>query len=121
MNSFELRAVGNLAANPELVKRGGKTYCRFCLVGNDYAGKGEEGEAREVTTGLYLVAFNGLAQAIADNARKGDQLIIDAHIRANNWLEKGGETVYDYSYIVDGFKFGSPGAAKRAEFSQAAA
>ena len=71
MNSFNLTAVGNLAKNPELAVKGDTTYTRFCLVGNDYAGKDEQGNARETVTSLWFVAFEGLGEAIAKNARKG--------------------------------------------------
>jgi len=57
MNSFKLTAVGNLARNPELVAKSDTLYTRFCLVGNDYAGRDEEGAAREVVTSLWFVAF----------------------------------------------------------------
>ena len=50
MNSFRLTAVGNLARDPELAAHTDKSYARFCLVGSDYAGKDEEGSAREVVT-----------------------------------------------------------------------
>lgn len=114
MNSFTLNAVGNLAADPELVKSD-TTYARFCLVGNDYAGKDEEGMVREVVTSVWFVAFGALGEAIARNARKGDQLIVDARIRANNWIDKHGEKQYDHSFVVQGFRFGAPGKAKREE------
>lgn len=115
MNSFTLLAVGNLARNPELVAKSDTMYTRFCLVGNDYAGKDEEGAAREVVTSLWFVAFGALGEAIAKNARKGDQLIVDARIRANNWTDKQGEKQYDHSFIVQGFRFGAPGKTKREE------
>ena len=115
MNSFTLTAVGNLARNPELVARNDTSYTRFCLVGNDYAGKDEEGAAREVTTSLWFTAFGALGEALARNARKGDQLIIEAHVRASNWTDKQGEKQYDHSFIVDGFRFGAPGRVKREE------
>jgi single-strand DNA-binding protein len=70
MNSFTLTAVGNLARNPELVAKGDKSYARLCLVGNDYAGKDEEGAAREVVTSLWFVAFGALGESIAQHARK---------------------------------------------------
>src|SRR5438552_3652467 len=76
MNSFKLIAVGNLARNPELVAKGEMLYTRFCLVGNDYAGRDEEGAAREVITSLWITAFGALGEAIAKNALKGDQLIV---------------------------------------------
>ncbi|HEY6484343.1 MAG TPA: single-stranded DNA-binding protein [Steroidobacteraceae bacterium] len=116
MNSFNLTAVGNLARNPELVAKSDTLYTRFCLVGNDYAGKDEEGATREVITSLWFVAFGALGEAIARNARKGDQLIVDARIRANNWTDKQGEKQYDHSFVVQGFRFGAPGKAKREEF-----
>jgi single-strand DNA-binding protein len=115
MNSFSLTAVGNLARNPELVSKGDKSHARFCLVGNDYAGKDEEGAAREVVTSLWFVAFGAMGEAIARNCRKGDQLIVDARVRSSNWTDEQGEKQYDHSFIVQGFKFGAPGKAKREE------
>lgn len=115
MNSFTLTAVGNLARNPELVSKADKSYARFCLVGNDYAGKDEEGVAREVVTSLWFVAFGAMGEVIARNARKGDQLIVDARVRSSNWTDEQGEKQYDHSFIVQGFRFGAPGKVKREE------
>jgi single-strand DNA-binding protein len=115
MNSFTLIAIGNLAANPELIAKNETMYTRFCLVGNDYAGRDDEGSAREVVTSVWFVAFGALGEAITRNARKGDQLIIDARIRANNWIDRHGEKQYDYSFVVQGFRFGAPGRVKREE------
>ena len=116
MNSFTLTAIGNLARNPDLVAKGDTLYTRFCLVGNDYAGRDEEGGARELVTSIWFVAFGILGEALAKNARKGDQLIVKARVRTNNWTDKQGEKQYDHSFIVEGFRFGAPGKAKREEF-----
>jgi len=116
MNSFKLIAVGNLARNPELVAKGDTLYAKFLLVGNDYVGRDEEGAAREVVTSLWFTAFGAMGEAIAKNALKGDQLVVEAHIRANNWIDKQGEKQYDHSFVVDSFRFGAPGPAKREEF-----
>ncbi len=116
MNSFMLTAIGNLARNPDLVAKGDTLYTRFCLVGNDYGGRDEEGTAREIVTSLWFVAFGILGEALAKNARKGDQLIVKARVRSNNWTDKQGEKQYDHSFIVEGFRFGAPGKAKREEF-----
>src|ERR1700740_2255898 len=115
MNSFRLTAVGNLARDPELAAKNDTSYTRFCLVGNDYAGKDEEGAAREVVTTLWFVDFGALGEAIARNARKGDQLIVEARVRSNNWTDKQGEKQYDYSFVIEGFRFGAPGKIKREE------
>ncbi len=116
MNSFTLTAIGNLARNPDLVAKGEALYTRFCLVGNDYGGRDEEGAARELVTSLWFVAFGVLGEALAKNARKGDQLIVTARVRANNWTDKQGGKQYDHSFIVEGFRFGAPGKVKREEF-----
>jgi single-strand DNA-binding protein len=118
MNSFNLTAVGNLASDPELAVKVDKTYTRFCLVGNDYAGKNDNGDAQEITTGLWFVAFDHLGESIAKNARTGDQLIVQAHIRSNNWTDKDGERQYDHSFVVQSFRFGAPGRVKREEFAR---
>lgn len=117
MHSFTLTAVGNLAKDPEIAVKGGTTHAHICLVGNDYAGKDSEGKAREAVTSLYFVAFDSVGETIAKNARKGDQLIIQAHVRANNWIDKDGEKRYDHSYVIQSFRFGAPGRAKREELA----
>lgn len=117
MNSFTLTAVGNLARNPEAVAKGDVMYTRFCLVGNDYAGKDEKGTPREIVTSLWFVAFGPLGEALVRNTRKGDQLIVEAQVRANNWTDKQGEKQYDHDFVVQGFRFGAPGKAKREEFN----
>ena len=117
MNSFTLTAVGNLATEPELAVKGGTTYARICLVGNDYAGKDADGNAREAVTSLWFTAFDSLGEAIAKNARKGDQLILQAQVRSDNWTDKEGVKQYDHSFIVQNFRFGAPGRAKREELA----
>jgi single-strand DNA-binding protein len=118
MNSFTITAVGNLATDPELAAKGETTYTRICLVGNDYAGKDAHGDAREAVTSVYFVAFDNLGEAIAKHARKGDQLILQAQIRANNWTDKEGEKHYDHSNVIQNFRFGAPGRAKREELAE---
>jgi len=118
MDSFKITAVGNLAKSPELDAKGDRSYARFCLIGNDYAGKDEDGSAREIVTSLWFVAFGSLAETIAKSGRKGDQLFVEARIRSNNWIDKQGEKQYDYSFVVEGFRFGAPGKAKREELEE---
>jgi single-strand DNA-binding protein len=117
MNSFTLTAVGNLAKDPELASKGDTTYAKLHLVGNDYAGKDAQGNVREEVTGVWFVAFDNLGEAIARNARKGDQLILQAQMRADNWTDKEGEKQYAYSFVVQNFRFGAPGKAKREQLA----
>ena len=117
MNSFTVTAVGNLAKDPECAVKGDTTYTRICLVGNDYAGKDEHGNAREVVTSLWFVAFESLGETIAKNVRKGDQLILQANILSNIWTDKDGEKQYDHSFVIQSFRFGAPGKIKREELA----
>ena len=118
MNSFTLTAIGNLAQEPELATKGDAMYTRFCLVGNDYGGKDDQGNLKQTVTSMWFVAFGALGEAIARNARKGDQLIITAFARANNWIDKQGRQQYALTYVVEGFRFGAPGKTKREAFAE---
>ncbi len=118
MNSFTLTAIGNLSRDPELIVKGERMYARFCLIGHDYAGRDEEGGERELLTSIWFVAFGALGEAIARNASKGDQLILEAQVRADNWVDRQGERRYDYAYVVQGFRFGAPGKSKREELAR---
>jgi single-strand DNA-binding protein len=60
-----------------------------------------------------------MAEAIARHARRGDQLIVDARVRANNWTDSDGERTFGHSFICEGFRFGAPGRAKREELDAA--
>src|SRR3569832_2270045 len=93
-------AVGNLARKTELDAKVEVFYTRFCLVGNDYGRRDEEGAAREFITSLWFTAFGALGEAIAKNALKGDQLIVEARVRSNNWptsREKSSTTTHSFS------------------------
>ena len=117
MNSFTVTAIGNLAKDPEFSAKGDTAYTRICLVGNDYAGKDEHGNSREAVTTMWFVAFESLGETIAKNVRKGDQLILQAQIRSNNWTDEDGEKRYDHSFVVQSFRFGAPGKIKREELA----
>jgi single-stranded DNA-binding protein len=120
MNSFTLRAVGALACNPERLAKGDTHYTRFRLVGNDYAGRDTGGEAREVITSLGFVAFGALGEALSQNARKGDQLIVEAILRPDDWTEKTANHP-DHGFVVTGFRFGAAGRARQCELEGRAA
>jgi single-stranded DNA-binding protein len=107
MNSFRLTAVGTLARNPELTAKEDITFARFCLTGNDYAGESEKDGPRESVTSLWFIAFGKIAESIARHSRKGDQLILEARIGANNWIDKDGEMQRGHTFIVTGFLFGA--------------
>ena len=52
----------------------------------------------------------------AKHTLKGDQLILEARVQSNNLTDGQGHNHYDYSFVVTGFRFGAPGAARREIF-----
>lgn len=113
MNSFTLTAIGHLSRNPQLVVKGDLTVARFCLIGNDYAGRDEQGGSREIVTCVCFVAFGAVAEAIARHSRTGDQLIVEAQVRVERRPCAQGERRQEHSYVVQGFRFGAPGRLRR--------
>jgi single-strand DNA-binding protein len=103
--------VGNLAKSPTRVN-GEQAITKFTLISNEYAGKNEDGTIRERTVSIQFTAFRWIAEAIAQNAMKGDQMIVIFRIE-NNHYEKNGMEVYGYNFIVDEFTLGAPGKEKR--------
>ncbi len=111
--SFQVVAVGRLAKQPELKHKGETAYCNITLIGNDYAGQG----AKPTVTTLFIVAFGKYAEALAEHTRKGDQLIVNAHIEDNSF-QQGDKTRYGVEYILDSFCWGAPGPEKRRELAR---
>ena len=108
--------VGNLAKAVVVSGNGDRAVARFTLISNEYAGKDNEtGDACDRLVSIHFTAFRAKAEAIAKNAMKGDQLIVDYRIENNNF-QKDGEDVYGYNFVVEDFTFGAPGKEKREQF-----
>jgi single-stranded DNA-binding protein len=113
MSSFSFRAIGYLARNPEMVASDKGTFWRFCLTSEDYT-VDEEGRPTVTVQSIWLVATDLTGAAIADSARKRDQLFVDGNIRRYHWTANGSDAA---TFVVTGFRFGArrsgggPGAA----------
>jgi single-stranded DNA-binding protein len=103
MNSFTLRAIGNLSRDPEFVIRGEETYARFCLAGNDIEASNGGRPSRESATKIWFTANGSMGEEIVTKARKGDQLFVEA--MAQTMMGSG--SAYDHTFIVKGFMFGA--------------
>ena len=112
MSSFSVRAIGYLARNPDFMATENGSYCRFCLKSDDYSEDDEQGHFTVVSQSVWFVATHLMGAAIADNARKGDQLFVEGKIRQHHWTAKGRNE--DTTFVVTGFRFGArrggPGA-----------
>ncbi len=119
MNSFTLTAVGNVARNPETTVDGDTHYTRFCLVGTDYAGRDQEGTVHTIVTSIWFVACGSVGQAIAENVRKGDQLILEARVRSNVRADGSGNSQHEYAFVVQAVRFGAPAKDRCVEIDAA--
>ena len=112
MRSFVLQAVGHLTRNPEKVTRGARTYTRFCLRNIYYdvsQSGGQASESSEEFTCVWFGAYGPFGELILRYARKGDQLIVEAHPPDSHTLKTDVAPYYDF--VVDGMRFGSLGPA----------
>lgn len=116
MNIFAY--AGRLAAPVELRKNGDTSVARFRLIRNEYAGKDDNGNAKERTVSIQFAAFNRRAEAIAANAMVGDQLIVYATVKNNNWTDAEGKDRYEYNFEIEDWEFGAPGQAKREKMAE---
>jgi single-stranded DNA-binding protein len=105
VNSFTVIAIGTLAREAELLGKGNAICARFCLVADDYLC--DEDGTRPIVTAMWFVAFGSIGLEIATSARQGDQLIVEAQVRANNWGERDLHRQCGYCFVVQGFRFGA--------------
>ena len=104
MSSFAFSAIGYLARNPEVVATERGSFCRFCLTGEDFTEDDEEGRFTVGVQNFWFVATHLMGAAIADGARKRDQLFVQGKIRQHHWTANGrGEA----TLVVTGFRFGA--------------
>ncbi len=120
MSSFAVSAIGYLARNPEVVATDKGTFCRFCLTSEDYTEDDEQGRFTVIVQSIWFVATHLIGAAIADRARKGDQLFVEGKIRRYHWTANGSD---DATFVVTGFRFGArkggPGATSTTVSSEA--
>lgn len=111
---------GRLAKEPVFRDGGRSPVCYVTLIRNEYAGRDDQGAAKERRVSIDFTAFDGIAHAIAENACVGDQLILSYRVANNNRDVGNGQTEYGYSFIIESFEFGAPGAIKREKLAASA-
>ncbi len=107
MNGFTLIGVGTLARDPEILLKREIPFVRFCLVGQDYAETNKVGHPRELITNAWFIAFDHIADDIARNSRKGDQLIVEARIYHGYHMETRVASKCATLFLVTGFRYGA--------------
>ena len=107
MNINHAQILGRLTKNPELRKtQGGADVCSFSLATNrkwtDKTGaKQEESEFHN------CVAWNKLAELIAQYMTKGCELLVEGRLQTRSWDDKTGSKRYATEIVVENMQFGA--------------
>jgi single-strand DNA-binding protein len=97
--------VGNLAADPDVKATPKGTYvANMRLATNSYAGKDDDGNAKEQTEFHNLVAFGKLAEFAGQYLHKGRLLYADGRVQTNSWQDTAGQKHSRTEVIVDTLK-----------------
>jgi single-strand DNA-binding protein len=99
--------IGNLTADPDVkALPSGMYVARMRLATNTYAGKDEEGKAKERTEFHSLVAFGKVAEFAGQWLKKGRTIFVDGKLQTSSWDDAAsGQKKYRTEVVVDEIKF----------------
>jgi single-strand DNA-binding protein len=101
--------VGHLAAEPEVkATPAGMYVAKMRLATNTYAGKDDEGKAKERTEFHNLVAFGKQAEFAGQYLKKGRLIYVDGRLQTSTWDDASGQKRYRTEVVVEEIKFVGP-------------
>jgi single-strand DNA-binding protein len=101
--------VGHLAAEPEVkATPAGMYVAKMRLATNTYAGKDDEGKAKERTEFHNLVAFGKQAEFAGQYLKKGRMVYVDGRLQTSTWDDASGQKRYRTEVVVEEIKFVGP-------------
>lgn len=92
MNSVQV--LGNLTRNPQIrVTKTGRTVASFSVaVNRSYTTP--QGETRELTDFINVVAWGGLAEAVGNQLKKGTRVFVEGRYSTRNYEAQDGSRRY---------------------------
>ena len=101
--------IGRLTADPEVkASSKGIFIANIRLATNTFAGKDENGKAKEHTDFHSVVCFGKSAELAGQYLRKGRLIYVEGHIQTRSWTDGEGKKRYATEIVVDDFKMLSP-------------
>jgi single-strand DNA-binding protein len=98
--------VGNLAADPDVKATPKGTYvANMRLATNSYAGKDDDGNAKEQTEFHNLVAFGKLAEFAGQYLHKGRAVYAEGKLHTSSWEDTAGQKRRKTEVWLDEIKF----------------
>jgi single-strand DNA-binding protein len=97
--------IGNLTADPDVkATPKGISVANIRLATNTYAGKDEEGHAKQHTEFHSLVAFGKTAEFAGMYLKKVRSIYVEGKLQTRSW-EEAGQKRYRTEVVVDELKF----------------
>lgn len=95
--------IGRLGRDPEVSYAGnGKAVCRMSIaVGEKFK---HDGEHRERTTWVPLVAFGKLGEIIAQHLKKGEQVFVAGKFMVRKWQDNSGQDRHTTEVVLHDFQ-----------------
>jgi len=92
--------IGNIGQDPQIrFTSGGKAVANFSVAVNERR-KGSDGERRQYTTWVRVVAFNKLAEIVRDYMKKGQQVYVEGRYQVREW-ERNGEKRESHEFVAN--------------------
>lgn len=96
--------VGHLGGDPQQrAMPSGKAVVNFSVATTDKWKDKQSGEPKEITEWHRCVAFDRLAEIIAQYAKKGSQAFVSGKLRTRKWTDKDQIERYSTEIIADEF------------------
>ncbi len=99
MNKVEM--LGNIGKEPEIRKTGtGKTVASFAVaVSRSYTTP--QGEEKQYTDWINVVAWGSLAEAVGNELKKGDRVFVEGRYSTRSYEDKSGQKRYITEVIAN--------------------
>lgn len=109
--------IGRLGKDPELrYMPNGKAVVNFSIATSENWKDRDTGDKQERTEWHNIVAFEKLAEIIAEYQRKGSQVFIEGKLRTRKWQDKDGKDRYTTEIVASGMQMlGSRPQQERSE------
>jgi single-strand DNA-binding protein len=86
--------IGRLGGDPEIrYTPAGSTVANFNVATNR-VWKDKDGNSKEETTWLRVVAWNRLAEIVKEYVKKGHRIYVEGRIQTRSWEDQNGQTRY---------------------------
>lgn len=99
MNKVEI--LGNIGKEPDIRKTGtGKTVASFAVaVSRSYTT--QQGEEKQYTDWINVVAWGSLAEAVGNELKKGDRVFVEGRYSTRSYEDKSGQKRYITEVIAN--------------------